>query len=107
MIKIKKKIIKRIRLLITNSIQVKIGEMKMIIRMKTIYTGNQKTIMLNKNNLSEHLKIKIKNKIHQVLKAQIRKQNKKKEKVKRKVKISSMLKIEDLKKIGNQLKNLD
>lgn len=67
MIKIKAKIIKKIRLLKTSSTQVKIGKMRMIIQMKTSYIGKQKMIILNKNNLSELLKIRIKNKIHQAL----------------------------------------
>jgi hypothetical protein len=67
MIKIKAKIIKKIRLLKTSSTQVKIGKMRMIIQMKTSYSGKQKMIILNKNNLSELLKIKIKNKILQAL----------------------------------------
>jgi hypothetical protein len=67
MIKIKAKIIKKIRLLKTSSTQVKIRKMRMIIQMKTSYIGKQKMIILNKNNLSELPKIRIKNKIHQAL----------------------------------------
>jgi hypothetical protein len=43
--------------------------MKMNIQMKTNYIGNQKTIILNKNNLSNP-NIKIKNLIHLALKVQ-------------------------------------
>lgn len=88
--------------------QAKIEKMRMTIQMKMIYIGNQKTIMLNKNYFLSLLKIIIRNKTFLAAKVPLlKKLYKKKEKAKSKIKILLMQRIEDLRKIGNQLKNLD